>query len=61
MDISMPIMDGYEATENIRILELLRKEITFDYAYIIGLTAHSTDSYKKRCYDVGMNFFSINI
>ena len=46
MDISMPILDGYGATEQIRGLEAERN-IKEDYkTFIIGLTAHSTEAYK---------------
>ena len=47
MDISMPVIDGYEATEQIRLLE---KTIGKQPSYIVGLTAHSTDTYKKKCF-----------
>ena len=29
-------------------------------SYIIGLTAHNTDSYKKHCFTSGMNEYSKN-
>ena len=47
MDIQMPVMDGYEATQRIH------KEI--DSALpVIGLTAHAFEEEKKRCFDIGM-------
>ncbi len=49
MDINMPVMNGIDATKNIRMLG-------GDYAKIriIGLTANILDEYVKKCYDAGM-------
>ena len=58
MDISMPVMDGYESTQKIRELERRFLIPDADKAYIIGLTAHSTDIYKEKCFEAGMNEFS---
>jgi CheY-like chemotaxis protein len=55
MDISMPVMDGYEAIKKIRELE---KTNSKDATYIVGLTAHATDTYKQECFESGMNEFS---
>ena len=51
MDISMPVLDGYEATVIIREIEAVR-------SYIVGLTAHNTQSHKDKCMESGMNEFS---
>lgn len=52
MDVLMPNMDGYEATEGIR--KHLPEE---EQPYIVALTASVTEGYKKKCLDVGMNDF----
>ncbi|MCP3874628.1 MAG: response regulator, partial [Desulfobacteraceae bacterium] len=54
MDIQMPVMDGYEATEHIRNPDsnVLNHDIP-----IIAVTANANDSNKKRCLEIGMNDF----
>lgn len=47
MDVQMPVMDGYEATRQIRI--------TNTNIPIIGMTANAMDSDIKACLDAGMN------
>ena len=54
----MPIMDGYQAAKKIRDLEKNQLNLNDGLAYIIGLTAHSTESYKIHCFESGMNEFS---
>ena len=58
MDISMPIMDGYEASVKIRQIEGESLSIKDSLSYIVGLTAHSTDAYIQKCFNSGMNEFS---
>jgi CheY-like chemotaxis protein len=54
MDLQMPEMDGYEATEKIR----KSTDSSFDPQIpIIALTAHALQSDKERCFQVGMNDF----
>ncbi len=53
----MPVMDGYQASDAIRKVEKEQLSINEKLSYIIGLTAHSTDTYKKQCFDSGMNEF----
>ena len=50
MDLDMPDIDGYEATEQIR--NVWKSDIT-----IVALTANSTNQAKQRCKDIGMQDF----
>lgn len=49
MDLQMPVLNGYEATQEIRSFD---KEIP-----IIALTAASREDDRQRCFDSGMNGF----
>ncbi len=49
MDISMPEMDGYEATR------IIRQAMNKDQLPIIALTAHAFDDVRERCFEAGMN------
>ena len=51
MDVQMPIMDGYTATQNIRKLDDERKAMI----PIIAMTANSFEEDKKAAFDAGMN------
>jgi CheY-like chemotaxis protein len=46
MDVSMPVMDGYEATSEIRKFEYSLNLAIDNQAFILGLTAHQTETYK---------------
>jgi signal transduction histidine kinase/CheY-like chemotaxis protein len=52
MDLNMPVMDGYEATEMIRQLPA-----PFCNVPIIALTADAMKEDKARCLEIGMNDF----
>lgn len=49
MDVQMPVMDGYEATKEIR------KREREDYLPIVAMTAHDSDTIKRECLKVGMD------
>ena len=54
MDIQMPIMDGIEATKNIRKLE---KENNLPAIKIMAVTAFALDRDKEQCLKAGMDEF----
>lgn len=49
MDLQMPEMDGYEATESIRNMDTITQPV------IIALTANAMQSIKDRCLSIGMD------
>lgn len=49
MDLSMPGMSGFETTERIRSDPCLRPDVP-----IIALTAHTTNTDRRQCYEAGM-------
>ena len=51
MDINMPVMDGYRATE------LIREDKRFDNLPIVAFTALSLDSEKRKILNCGMNAY----
>jgi CheY-like chemotaxis protein len=50
MDLQMPVMDGYQATERIRQIEATGTRHT----PIVAMTAHAMQDEKQRCLDTGM-------
>ena len=52
MDLAMPKMDGFEATENIR-----RREKEGSRATIIAVTGHVFSEHRRRCEEVGIDDF----
>jgi signal transduction histidine kinase/CheY-like chemotaxis protein len=55
MDLEMPVMDGFEATVEIRAAE---SEAGRDPVPIVALSAHSLSSYRQRAREVGMDDFA---
>jgi signal transduction histidine kinase/DNA-binding response OmpR family regulator len=54
MDVSMPVMDGYEAARSIREHE---KKNDLPRVPIVALTAHVLAGDKERCFQAGMDDF----
>jgi signal transduction histidine kinase len=52
MDLHMPLMDGYEATERIRDTE---KQQGRQPSFIVAVTANAAQEDKERCFNVGMD------
>ena len=53
MDIQMPVMDGYQATEAIRKSEI--KDKSGKHIPIIAVTAHTSKDHKGRGYSIGID------
>lgn len=52
MDLNMPILDGYRATEIIRKYELIND---LPHTPVVALTAYTQTDVIKKCTEVGMN------
>jgi len=55
MDIMMPVMDGLEATREIRKIEKANK--LSEYTPIIAVTANTLDNDREKCLSWGMDEF----
>ncbi|MFP4474943.1 MAG: response regulator [Desulfatibacillaceae bacterium] len=57
MDVQMPVLDGYEATREIRALEAERagEPEAVTGVPVIAMTAHVSHGEKDQCLDAGMN------
>jgi PAS domain S-box-containing protein len=51
MDVQMPKMNGYEATQKIREIE----KNTGNHIHIVGLTANAMKGDKEKCLEIGMD------
>ena len=51
MDVEMPLVDGYQATQ------FIRQRPEFSALPIIAMTAHAMKSDQQKCLDAGMNAF----
>jgi CheY-like chemotaxis protein len=57
MDIQMPIMDGSEATSQIREMERQHAELggLAEHVPIVAMTAHAMSGYREECLRAGMD------
>lgn len=56
MDLEMPLLDGYEATRAIRVLERQRGGQPIP---ILALTAHAMPEHRRRCHEAGFTDFLV--
>ncbi|NOT13953.1 MAG: response regulator [Methylococcaceae bacterium] len=54
MDCQMPVMDGYETTQQVRVLEISQN---LAHIPIVALTAHAATDERQRCLSAGMDDF----
>jgi signal transduction histidine kinase len=57
MDIQMPVMDGYDATRQIRQME--KENGAEKKSLIVALTANATSADRKKCLDLGMDDYLV--
>ncbi len=53
MDVQMPILDGYDATRQIRVFEKSKKS----HIPIVAMTAHAMKGDKEKCLAAGMDYY----
>jgi len=51
MDCNMPVMDGFQATKEIRSL------LGDEKIHIVALTAYTSEAFEKKCLNIGMDSF----
>ncbi|CDW73961.1 pas domain s-box protein [Stylonychia lemnae] len=56
MDCNMPVMDGFQATQQIRDFEK-QLDLNIPRSYITALTAYTSDAFQQKCLDFGMDSF----
>ena len=54
MDLQMPVMDGFDATENILKMIKDNPEKTSHACNIVALTSYTDNKTIERCYSIGM-------
>ncbi len=57
MDVDMPIMDGYEATERIRAIETTSHGLVPAHIPIVAMTAHAMRGTREICLSHGMDAY----
>ena len=57
MDVDMPVMNGYEATQRIRALEQERGELDATRIPIVAMTAHAMQGARETCLRHGMDAY----
>lgn len=57
MDVDMPVMNGYEATQRIRALEQERGGLTPVHIPIVAMTAHAMQGAREICLSHGMDAY----
>ncbi len=57
MDVDMPIMNGYEATERIRAIETTSHGLVPAHTPIVAMTAHAMRGAREECLSRGMDAY----
>jgi len=67
MDVNMPVMDGYVATQEIRKIEtqypqqssIINRQSTIQRVPVIAITAHSGEDCREKCLSEGMDDYLV--